>query len=118
MAQRLVGCVRHEVLLRHIGDVLFVGVLSEKMIKGLIFLGPHILGNRTVPLLGFAEGRGHVEDHAAKRVNPMANNLADLELGVAEKHEVTLESRTIRTKGGRLSTPGRAKARTSAGLTT
>ena len=32
MAQRLVGCVRHKVLLRDIGDVLAVGVLREQMV--------------------------------------------------------------------------------------
>ena len=43
MAQRLVGRVGHEVLLRHIGDVLGVGVLGEQMIEGLVLVGPDVL---------------------------------------------------------------------------
>ena len=91
MAQRLVRGVGHEVLLRHIGDVLGVGVLREQMIEGLILVGSDVLGNGAVPLLGIAEGRVDVEDHAAKRVDPVADHLADLEFGAADgRHYGTL----------------------------
>ena len=43
MAQRLVGGVGHEVLLRHIGDIFGVGVLREQVIEGLILVGPDLL---------------------------------------------------------------------------
>src|SRR4030067_614430 len=75
MPQRLVRGVGHEILLRHIGDVFGVGVLGEQMIEGLILVGSDLLGNGAVPLLGIAEGRVHVEDHAAKRIDPVLDHM-------------------------------------------
>src|SRR6185437_9699590 len=43
VAQRLVRGIRHQVLLRDIGDVFGVGVLGEQMIEGLILVGPGVL---------------------------------------------------------------------------
>ncbi len=84
MAQRLVGGIGHQVLLRHVGDVFGVGVLGEQVIERLILVGSNILGDGAIPLLGIAEGRVDVEDHAAKRIDLVANHLADLEFRAAD----------------------------------
>ena len=81
VAQRLPGLVGQEVLLRHVGDVLGVGVLGEQVIVGLVLVGADLLGDRQPPLLGVVELRIDVEHDAAERVEPVAHDLPHRELG-------------------------------------
>jgi hypothetical protein len=53
------------------------------MIERLVLVRPHLGGDRLVPLLGIGEYRVDVEHHAAERVDPVADDLADLILRVA-----------------------------------
>ena len=49
-------------------------------------LRSNLFGNRQPPLLGIVEFRIDVEDHAAKRKNPVADDLADLKFGDTRFH--------------------------------
>jgi len=80
---RLVG---QQVLLRHVGDVRGFSVLGEQVVERLILVGTHVFGDRQPPLLGVGEHRVDVIDHAPERIEPVAHDLADLELGVACFH--------------------------------
>jgi hypothetical protein len=59
------------------------------MIEGLILVGPNLLRDGAIPLLGIGEGRVNVEDYAAERVDPMADDLADLKFGATAVHKGT-----------------------------
>jgi glutamate synthase domain-containing protein 3 len=86
MADRQAGVVRQQVLLGHIGHVGAVVVLGEQMIEGLVLVRPDVLRNRQPVLLGVREGRVDVEDHAAERIDPVANHLADRIFGAVHVH--------------------------------
>ena len=81
MPDRLAGIVRQQVLLGDIGDVFGFRVLREQMVERLVLVRTHVLGDRQPPFLGVVEFRIDIEDHAPERENPVANDLADLELG-------------------------------------
>jgi hypothetical protein len=90
MPQRLVGFVGQEILLRDIGHILGVRVLGKKMLVGLVLGRPHILRDGLVPFFGIGEGRVHIEDDAPEGIDPVPDNLADLELCAANRrHDFT-----------------------------
>ena len=95
MPQRLIGCIGHQILLGHIGDVFGLRVLGEQMIERLVLVRPDLLRNRAIPFLGIGEGRIDVDDHAAKRIDAVADHLADLELGVAGEHDDTFTPESL-----------------------
>ena len=88
MLDRIARIVDHQILLGDVGDVIRVLVLGEQMIEGLILGRPDLLGDRLVPLLGVAELRIDVENHAAERKHPMPDHLAQAEFGnpIARSH--------------------------------
>src|SRR5579863_5941984 len=86
MAHGLAGIVEHQILLRDISDVLAFGVLGIEMVEGLILARANLFGNRAPPFFGIGEGRIDIVNNATKRVNPVANNLANVELCVAGFH--------------------------------
>src|ERR1700740_328002 len=71
------------VLLGDGGDVLGLRVLGEQVIERLVLARTPVGRNRLVPFVGVVEFRIDVEDHAAKRIEPVADDLTDLELGDA-----------------------------------
>ena len=79
-----------KVLLGNIGHVGAVVVLREQMIEGLVASRAHRLGNGAVPLLGIRVLRIHVEDHAPKRKQPVADNLANRESGEMSVHALNI----------------------------
>src|SRR5215470_5268091 len=83
MAHRLARGVGQQVLLGDIRDVFALRVLREQVIERLVLARPHLGRNRLVPFLGVVEFRVDVEHDAAEWKQPVADHLADLELGVA-----------------------------------
>src|SRR5579863_4395612 len=81
MTHRFAAGVRQKVLFGNVSDVLGIVVLSEQMIKRLVLVRPHFHGDRLVPLIGIVEYRIDVEHHPAKRIEAVADDLADLEFG-------------------------------------
>ena len=64
---RIAGLIAEEVLLRYIGDILGVVVLSEEMIEGLVFARTDVFGNRLPPLFSVGEYRIDVENDTSER---------------------------------------------------
>ena len=69
--------VRQKVLLGDVGDVFGLVVFGEQVVEGLVLARADTDGDRLVPFLGIVEFRIDVEDHAAKRKQPVADDLAD-----------------------------------------
>ncbi len=82
MAHRLAALVGQQVLLRDIGDVFGLVVFGEQMIERLILVRPHFGRDRLVPFLGIVEHRIDIEHDAAKRIEAVPDDLADLIFGV------------------------------------
>jgi hypothetical protein len=51
------------------------------VIERLVLVRTHVFGDRKPPLFGVVELRINVENHAAEREDPMADNLTDLKFG-------------------------------------
>src|SRR5690606_22846150 len=76
MAQGLAGAVVKQVLLRHIGNVLRLFVLGEKVIEGLVLGRPRSFRNGLIPFLCVVEFRVHIENHAPERQQAVTDDLA------------------------------------------
>ena len=79
MIDRTAIAVSQQVLLADIGDVATVTVLREQVIKGLLAMGAHFLGDRFVPFLAIGEDRIDIEHHAAKIEHAMPHDIANPE---------------------------------------
>jgi hypothetical protein len=90
MFDGLVGRVRKEILLRHVSDVVTVGIFGEEMIEGLVLAWTQLFRNGLVPVFRVGEFRIDVEDDAPKGEDPVLHHLADAILGESVRHGVVL----------------------------
>jgi hypothetical protein len=68
MAHRFAGLVGQEILLRHVSDVLAVGVFGVEVVEGLVLDRARFLGDRAPPFFGVRELRVDVINDTAERV--------------------------------------------------
>ena len=78
---RTILVIMQQVLLADIGDVGVFGILGEQVIKGLIFLRPHVGGDRLVPLLGICKDRIYIEHNPPKIEDPVPHDIPYSETG-------------------------------------
>jgi hypothetical protein len=79
VANWVAGLIFEQVLLGDIGNILGFRIFGEEMVEGLVLARPGLDRDRLVPFIGIAELGINVENDAAKREKPVANNLADRE---------------------------------------
>ena len=83
---RFTAHVAHQVLLRHISNIVGRVVFSQQMVKRQFLGWPHIFGNTFPPLLRVCEFRIDIKNHAPERVLAMANNLSNRKLRICGQH--------------------------------
>ncbi len=83
MPHRLAAGVRQQILFGDIGDVFGLIVLGEQMIERLILVRPVLRRESTRTIRRYCRNRIDVEHDAAKRIQAVPDDLADLILGVA-----------------------------------
>src|SRR3546814_2386141 len=66
MADRPVGGVLHQVLLRDVGHVVALRILGEQVVERLVAAWPHGLGDGPVPFLGRSEERREGKEGVSK----------------------------------------------------
>jgi len=79
MSQWCTARVRHEILLRDIGDIFAFRVLCKEMIEGLVAARPYVFRNGLIPFFRIVKFRIDIEDYTSKGENPVAYHLAYLE---------------------------------------
>src|SRR5262245_53993786 len=84
VAQGFTRLVRHQILLRNVGNILSLCVLGEQVIERLIFPWSHLRGYRLIPFLRIGEFRVDVEHDSSKRKQAMSHHLADLKTGMTK----------------------------------
>ena len=84
MAHRLAAVVGQQILLRDIGDIFRFLVFSEEMVIGLILVRADFFGDGFIPFFGIVELRINVENDAAEWINPVLDNLSNLEFGISD----------------------------------
>ena len=83
MPDRAVLGVCHQVLLADIGGVVAVSIFGQQMIERLVLVRAHLGRDRLLPLVGVVELGIDVDHHASERIEAVADNLADGEIGHA-----------------------------------
>ncbi|VUX48060.1 conserved hypothetical protein [Candidatus Defluviicoccus seviourii] len=86
MGDRLLRIIRHQVLLRHVGDVGCFRVLRQQVVERLVLARADVLRDGKPPFLGVGKLWIDVEDHAAEWEKAVADNFADAELGIFDRH--------------------------------
>ncbi len=89
MFNRLARVVGDEVLFRHIGHVVTLIVLRQKMVERLILGRTAVLRDGLIPLLGIGKLRIDIENNPAKRVLPVANDMSQRVFRTLSKHNST-----------------------------
>lgn len=84
--------VRHKVLFRDIGDVIALIVFGEQVVKGLVFRGAAIFGDRVVPFLGIRELGIDIEDHAPEGMLPVSDHLTQVVFRTSRQHHIASPS--------------------------
>ena len=90
VGHRFAGFVGQQVLFRDIGGVNALLVLGQQVIEGLILLRTDLLGDRAPPFVGVGELGIDVEDNAAERENPVADDLAYAKFCESSVHNVPM----------------------------
>ena len=76
VADRFAGIIGNQILLRHIGHVVALIVLGQKVIERLVLRRAAFLWNGVIPLLGIGKNSVHIENNPPKRVFAMPDHLA------------------------------------------
>src|SRR5262245_37102632 len=77
------GRIEKKILFGHIGDVFSLRIFCEQMIEGLVLARTDLRRDCLPPLLGIAENRIDIEDHAPERIDAVFHHITDLKLGVS-----------------------------------
>ena len=81
MVDRLVAVVADQILLADVSDVGGFGILGEQVVKGLVLARAQAFRNGLISFLAVGELGIDVEDHATEIEDPVANHIADGEVG-------------------------------------
>jgi len=73
--------VGEQIGLTDIGKVGRIIVFGEQVVKRLIAARANGFGDRFIPFVGIGEYRVDIEHHPAKGEQPVANHIADAEVG-------------------------------------
>ncbi len=87
MINRFACFIGQKVLFRDIGHIVAGLILSEEMIKWLVFFGAIVFRNGVPPFFSIRKHRIDIKDHAPKRVDPMLDNLSDTKFGRRVNHQ-------------------------------
>ena len=86
MLDRFARIVSDQILLGHIGHVIALVVLGQKMVERLFFLRSAVFWNGLIPFLGIGKHCIHIKNHAAERVFSVPYNLAQCVFRTSLKH--------------------------------
>jgi len=79
MIDRLTRIIRKKVLFRNISHIVAGLILGEEMIERLVFFRTAFFGNGVPPFLCVLEHGIDIKDHPPERMDPMLDNLPDIE---------------------------------------